>query len=104
MTSVSQAEVYEAFRSLQVSDDTALKAAIALSAAFAKVETETASSFSKRDADIEATRKDVSSIKTDISGINVRLATMTGEINLFKWMLGFVLATNVAIAFKLFGH
>lgn len=81
---VLQVEVYEAFWVLDVSDDKALEAAVALSAAFATADDDTTRTFSKRDADIEATRKDVSAIKTDITGINVRLATMTGEISLLK--------------------
>ena len=78
--SVLQAEVYEAFRVLDVPDDKALRAAVALSAALTKVEDETARSFSKRDADIEAIRRDVSSISKDVAGINTRLAVMQGDI------------------------
>ena len=78
--SVLQAEVYEAFRVLDVPDDKALRAAVALSAALTKVEDETARSFSKRDADIEAIRRDVSSIGKDVAGINTRLAVMQGDI------------------------
>jgi hypothetical protein len=36
--------------------------------------------------------------------IESRLATLTGEINLSKWMLATVLAINLAIALKLFVH
>ncbi len=78
--SVLQAEVYEASRVLDVPDDKALRAAVALSAALTKVEDETARSFSKRDADIEAIRRDVSSIGKDVAGINTRLAVMQGDI------------------------
>ena len=63
-----QSEVFEAFRSIDVPEDKALKAAAALS---------------KRD-------DDVTSIK--------------GELLLMKWMLGFVLAFQIAIAVKLFVH
>jgi hypothetical protein len=102
--SVLQAEVYEAFRVLDVPDDKALRAAVALSAALAQAEENTSRSFSKRDADIEATRTDVSAIKTDISGIHVRLATMTGEINLLKWMMGTTIALLVTVLFRVFTH
>ncbi len=78
--SVLQAEVYEASRVLDVPDDKALRAAVALSVALTKVEDETARSFSKRDADIEAIRRDVSSIGKDVAGINTRLAVMQGDI------------------------
>ena len=79
--SALQAEVYEAFRVLDVSDDKALKAAIALSAALTKVEDETAKSFSRRDADTEAIRKDISGINKEVAGINTRLAVMQGDLN-----------------------
>jgi hypothetical protein len=63
-----QAEVFEAFRAIDVPEDKALKAATALS---------------KRD-------DDVTSIKSDVL--------------LMKWMLGFVLAFQIAITVKLFLH
>jgi hypothetical protein len=63
-----QAEVFEAFRGIAIPEDTAQKAATALS---------------KRD-------DDVSTIKSDVL--------------LMKWMLGFVLAFQIAIAVKLFVH
>ena len=95
--SAPQVEVYEAFRSLDVGDDKALKAAIALSSAMAKVEDETVRGFNRRDADIEAIRR-------EIGGINVRMAAMTGEMNLIKWMLGTTLAAVVTILFRIFSH
>jgi hypothetical protein len=63
-----QSEVFEAFRSINVPEDAALKAAGALS---------------RRD-------DDVSSLKADVL--------------LMKWMLGFVLAFQIAFAFKLFAR
>lgn len=63
-----QAEVFEAFRAIDIPEDKALKAATALS---------------KRD-------DDVASIKSDVL--------------LMKWMLGFVLAFQIAITVKLFLH
>lgn len=63
-----QSEVYEAFRSIDVAEDKAVKAAAALS---------------RRD-------DDVSSLKSDM--------------NLMKWMLGFVLAFQIGIFAKLFIH
>ncbi len=104
MMSMLQAEVYEAFRVLDVPDDKALRAAVALSAAFAKADDDINRNFSKRDADIEATRKDLSAIKADIGGINVRLATMTGEMNLLKWMMGTTIALLVTVLFRVFTH
>jgi hypothetical protein len=66
--STMQAEVFEAFRSIDIPEDRALKAATALG---------------QRDPD-------VASLKTDMSAM--------------KWMMGFVLAFQVAIFAKLFIH
>jgi hypothetical protein len=63
-----QAEVFEAFRSIDIPEDKALKAATALG---------------QRD-------QDVASLKADMS--------------IMKWMMGFVLAFQVAIFAKLFIH
>ena len=63
-----QSEVFQAFRSVNVDEDLALKAAGALA---------------KRDDDV---------------------TTIKSDIGLLKWMLGFVLAFQVAIAIKLFIH
>lgn len=63
-----QSEIFDAFRSIGVDEDKAVKAAAALS---------------KRD-------DDVSFLKTDM--------------NLIKWMVGFVLAFQVAVFVKLFVH
>lgn len=110
MTAV-QAEVYGAFRTLEVSDDKAMEAAIALTSAFASVQESNDKSFTKRDNSIEiigkdviALGKDLTGVKLDLSGVKVELAGVKGELVLHRWMLGFVLATNVAIVFKLFGH
>ena len=124
--SVVQAEVYEAFRALDVPDDKALRAAVALSAALAKVEDETAKSFNKHDAGIEGIRKDIASINKEVAGINTqmaamqgdlngrmigvqgdlngRMAAMQGEINLLKWMMGTVIALVVTVLFRVFTH
>lgn len=63
-----QSEVFEAFRSMEIPEDKALKAATALS---------------KRDAD-------VAGLKTDTAVI--------------KWMMGFMLAFQIATTIKLFVH
>ena len=63
-----QSEVFEAFRSIDVPEDKALKAAAALS---------------KRDDDVTSVRS---------------------ELTVIKWMMGFVLAFQVAIFAKLFMH
>ncbi len=61
-----QSEVFEAFRSIDVPEDKALKAAAALS---------------KRDDDV---------------------TSVHSELTVIKWMMGFVLAIQVAIFVKLF--
>jgi hypothetical protein len=66
--STMQAEVFEAFRSIDIPEDKALKAATALG---------------QRDSDVAA-------LKTDMSAM--------------KWMMGFVLAFQVATFVKLFIH
>ncbi|HME27978.1 MAG TPA: hypothetical protein VKI44_42775 [Acetobacteraceae bacterium] len=66
--STMQAEVFEAFRSIDIPEDKALKAATALG---------------QRDSD-------GASLKTDMS--------------VMKWMMGFVLAFQIAIFVKLFIH
>ncbi|UEM05142.1 hypothetical protein JL101_006810 [Skermanella rosea] len=63
-----QSEVYEAFRSIDVPEDKAVKAAAALS---------------KRDDDV---------------------GTLKSDMNLLKWMMGFVLAFQIGIFVKLFIH
>ncbi len=63
-----QSEVYEAFQSIDVPEDKAVKAAAALS---------------KRDDDV---------------------GTLKSDMNLMKWMLGFVLAFQIGIFVKLFIH
>lgn len=65
---VMQSEVYEAFRSIDVPEDKALKAAAALS---------------KRDDDV---------------------TSLKGDMQLMKWMVGFVLAFQIGIFVKLFIH
>jgi len=63
-----QSEVFEAFRSIDISEEKALRAAGGLSI---------------RDDDV---------------------ATLKSDVLLIKGMLGFVLAFQVAFAFKIFGH
>ena len=77
--SVMQSEIYEAFREMGATEDKAIKAATVLG---------------KRDDDLT---KAVTDIKLDI-------ASVKGEQIVHRWMLGFILATNVAVIFKLFSH
>jgi hypothetical protein len=63
-----QSEVFDAFRSIGVTEDKALKAATALN---------------ERDRDV---------------------AVLKADMSVMKWMMGFVLAFQVAIFVKLFIH
>ncbi|MGI4765385.1 MAG: hypothetical protein ACRYGP_10045 [Janthinobacterium lividum] len=74
-----QSEIYEAFRSIDISEDKALKAATALG----KRDDEIAAGFAKRDGEIAA-------IKSDLS--------------VLKWMSGFTLALVVTMFGKMFVH
>ena len=106
--SALQAEVYRAFRSLNVDDDRALDATVALSSAMEKgeaeamrnlkrVEDDASNNFSKRDADIEAIRKDVSAIKLDVVAVK-------GEVAILKWMGGVIVAMVTTLLFRAFMH
>ena len=77
--SVIQSEVFEAFRAIDIPEDKAMKAAAALS---------------KRDEDVFG----VLNKHTD------ELHTIRAEILLMKWMIGVVVAFQVAIFVKLFIH
>ena len=85
-----QAEVFEAFRSIDVPEDKAIKAATALTSAMTKFEADTTTGFNKRDADIEGIRKDVTALKTDMA--------------VMKWMMGTTIALLVTILFRIFTH
>ena len=77
--SAIESEIYEAFRDLGAAEDKALKAATV---------------FGKRDEDLA---KAVTDLRLDIAGVK-------GEQIFHRSMLGFILATNVAVVFKLFSH
>ncbi len=77
-----QSEAYEAFRSMDIPEDKAVKAAGALA---------------KRDDDVISIKGDIVSIKADLQVVKT-------EMPLLKWLLGIVLAFVIAIALKLFVH
>ena len=52
--------------------------------------------------DVAELKHEISGIRGDISGLEQRFAGLKGDVLLLKWMLGFVLAFQVAIFFKLF--
>ncbi len=88
--SLLHAEVLEVFRSIDVPEDKAIRAATALSASLSKVEDETAKSFSRQDFDIDAIRKGVTTLEVDNA--------------VLKWMNGVLLTMVTAILLRLFFH
>ncbi|RYB01484.1 hypothetical protein [Lichenibacterium ramalinae] len=79
-------EVYEAFRSLDVSEDKAAKAPVVLG---------------KTGDELTTLRADMN---TRFNKVDVDLAIIKGDQVLVRWMLGFMLALQVAVLFKLFTH
>ena len=130
--SAMQAEVFEAFRSIDVPEDKALKAATALSSALIQFETDTGRAFNKRDADVDAARKDVGVLKTDMDATRKDVGVLKTDMDaarkdigvlrtdieatrkdvnvlktdmaVLKWMMGFVLAFQVLMFGKMFMH
>jgi polyhydroxyalkanoate synthesis regulator phasin len=57
-------------------------------------------------SDVLATKVDVQAVKADIQAVKAEIlqvkTELSGQIMLLRWMLGFILALNVSIAFKIF--
>lgn len=66
MMSAMQAEVYQAFRAIDVPEDKALKAAEALTAAFALRDAETGAAFQDRDRGMDQMRADIGTVRTEL--------------------------------------
>jgi len=86
------AELYDALVAAGTPDDKARKAAEALAGYEA---------YEQRFVRVEA---DISELKRDIAELKRDVAELKRDNLLMKWMLGFVLAFQVAIFFKLFLH
>ncbi len=90
------AEIYDALIAAGAPEDKARKAAEAVAGyeayepRFIKIET----SISNLEHDLAAVKHDVTVLKDDV-------ASLKRDVFLMKWMLGFVLAFQVAIFFKL---
>ena len=95
--SAMQAEVFEAFRAIDVPEDKALRAAAALASAFSKTEDDTARSFIKRDGAIDK-------LTAEVAALNAKLVKLDGDVALLKWMVGFTLAMLVTLLFRSFTH
>jgi len=100
------AELYDALIAAGSPEDKARKAAEAM-AGYEAYE----GRFIRIQADIGELKRDVADInrdmgdlKRDVSGIEGRLSGLKGDVLLLKWMLGFVLAFQVALFIKLFLH
>ena len=81
-------EVYDALRSADADEEKARAAAVALAASEKRVEEQ----FIELRKGIEALRL----------VLRTELSRMRGDLNLIRWILGLVLATNIAIVLRLF--
>ena len=117
--SAMQAEVFEAFRAIDVPEDKALRAAAALASALSKTEDDTARSFTKRDGAIDRLSAEVSALNArltaevsalnakltaEVSALNAKIVKLDGDVALLKWMVGFTLAMLVTLLFRSFTH
>ena len=81
-------EVYDALRSADADEEKARAAAVALAASEKRVEEQ----FIELRKGIEALRL----------VLRTELSRMRGDLNAIRWILGLVLATNIAIVLRLF--
>jgi hypothetical protein len=91
------AEVYDALIAAGSPEDKARKAAEAI-AGFDTYEPR----FVRVEANIAELQRDVAELKRDVIDMKGDVAELKRDNLLMKWMLGFVLAFQVAIFFKLF--
>jgi hypothetical protein len=93
------AEVYDALIAAGSPEDKARKAAEAV-AGFESYEPR----FVRIEANLSEVQRDVADLKRDVSEIKQRLSAVERDTYLLKWMVGFLLAMQVAALFKLFLH
>jgi len=98
-----QSEVFDAFRSIGVEEGKALRAAAAPN--------ERENDVRDLKSDVAILRSDVTILKSDVAALKSNVATNTADIAtlksdniIMKWMMGFVLAFQVAIFVKMFIH
>jgi hypothetical protein len=105
------AELYDALIAAGSPEDKARKAAEAMAGfdayeqRFIRIEAdigELRRDVAELKRDVAEVKREVSGIRGDFSGLEQRFAGLKGDVLLLKWMLGFVLAFQVAIFFKLF--
>jgi hypothetical protein len=92
--STLQSEVFEALRAIDIPEDKALKAAAALARRDIDV--------AELRGDVATLKSDVAILKTDVAELKSAVARLRAEIFVGRWMLGFVLALQVAILVRLF--
>jgi hypothetical protein len=93
------AELYDALLAAGAPDDKARKAAEAM-AAFDAYEQR----FVRVEANIGELQRDVAELKRDTTQVKGDIAELKRDVFVLKWMMGFVLAFQVAIFIKLFLH
>ena len=93
------AELYDALLAAGSPEDKARKAAEAM-AGYEAYEQR----FVRVEADIAQLKQDVAELKRDVAELKRDVAELKRDSLLLKWMVGFVLAFQVAIALKLFLH
>jgi len=93
------AEIYDAFLAAGTPEDKARKAAEAMAGHEAYE-----GRFVGIEANIAELQRDVGELKRDVGEIKQRLSAVERDTYLLKWMVGFLLAMQVAALFKLFMH
>ena len=93
------AELYDALIAAGSPDDKARKAAEAMAGYEAYGER-----FVRVEANIAELQRDVATLQRDVGGLTQDMAEVKRDLFLLKWMMGFLLAFQIAISIKLFLH
>ena len=93
------AELYDALLAAGSPEDKARAAAEAM-AGYEAYE----GRFIKVEADIGELKSDVAELKRDVAGLKQDMVEVKRDLFLLKWMMGFLLAFQIAIFIKLFLH
>jgi predicted RNase H-like nuclease (RuvC/YqgF family) len=97
------AELYDALLAAGSPENKAPKAAEAMAgykayeSRFVRIE----ASITALQRDVAELQRDVAEVKHDVSGLRQELGEVKRDVFLMKWMLGFVLAFQVALFLKL---
>lgn len=93
------AELYDALLAAGSPEDKARAAAEAM-AGYEAYE----GRFIKVEADIGELKSDVAELKRDVAGLKQDMVEVKRDLFLLKWMVGFLMAFQIAIFIKLFLH